>query len=137
MIDPISSDILECALLQVTPGDLQQAVMAQQQAPGTDSSSTLRDVPFVLLVCDRPELFAAELLHGCCQRLLQLAAQHHPGCSLGIWMHSFQQWCHKEEVRNGRAGRTDFCASRMKRLLAQLAMTCPGVQLKDVRGAAG
>lgn len=91
------------------------------------------EVPFVLLAFDSPKHFAAELQDGCCQQLLQLAAQHHPGCSLGIWVHNFDQWCMDEEGRDGRAGRRGFSAARLRRLVAKL--TCPGVQLKDVSPA--
>lgn len=110
---------------------------AMLAGPGPAAATTqLEDVPFVLLVFDEQHKFAEELQNGCCRNVLQLAAQHHPGCSLGIWVHNFAQWCNTQEARNGRACRTDFSAVRMKKLMAKLTLTCPAVQLKDVGAAA-
>jgi hypothetical protein len=86
----------------------------------------------VLLAFDDPALFVQHLQRDCCAGLLALAARHHPGCSLGMWVLGFAAWCVRQERSNGKAGRTDFSVNALHQRVAALQLTCPAVQWKEV-----
>ena len=53
-----------------------------------------------------------------------------------MWVLGFEAWRTRQERSNGKAGGCDFSSNALQQRVAQLQLTCPAVQWKEVGAGA-